>query len=118
MEVIRVYWGPGKGNKADYFTKTHPTPTHRALRSTYIKDKDNDSLHLIFQSPCSSITSSQASVPTTSSNNPPTNRNGLLSLLLSESDYNNIPTHSHHTSVDLKMPKYVDKVLNSISFAI
>ena len=107
-----------KVNKADYFTKTHPTSTHRALWSTYIKDKDNDSLHLIFQSPYSSVTSLQDSVPTSSSHDPHTNRNGFLSLLLSENDYNNIPSDSHHTSVDLKMPKYVDQVLNSISFAI
>ena len=54
LDTIKVYWDSGKNNKADYFTKTHPTPTHRGLRPTYIQDKLHSTLqhdlHLVFNS--------------------------------------------------------------------
>ena len=31
-----VYWKPGKGNLADYFSKHHPPHHHRHMRSTYL----------------------------------------------------------------------------------
>jgi len=34
---FHVYWRPGKDNKADYFTKHHPTTHHRAMRPTYLQ---------------------------------------------------------------------------------
>jgi hypothetical protein len=39
-----VYWQPGAGNKADYFTKHHPTAHHRNMRPRYLYDK-NKPLH-------------------------------------------------------------------------
>jgi hypothetical protein len=36
-----IYWCPGAGNKADYFTKHHPTAHHRAMRPRYLYDKNN-----------------------------------------------------------------------------
>ena len=37
-KIINVHWDKGKNNKADYFTKTHPTPYHRAQRPNYVQD--------------------------------------------------------------------------------
>jgi hypothetical protein len=31
-----VTWKQGKGNAADYFTKSHPPAHHKAIRSTYL----------------------------------------------------------------------------------
>ena len=36
MKHLRVYWERGKKNKADYFTKHHPTIYHKLMRSKYI----------------------------------------------------------------------------------
>jgi hypothetical protein len=40
---FRIKWRKGCLNKADYFTKHHPASHHRAIRSTYIYDKNNPS---------------------------------------------------------------------------
>ena len=34
---FHVYWKAGAGNKADYFTKHHPTSHHRTMRPTYLQ---------------------------------------------------------------------------------
>ena len=53
LKNIRVYWDAGSNNDADYFTKTHTTPTHRSLCSNFIQDQLNHlttdlNLHLQF----------------------------------------------------------------------
>ena len=37
---FEVYWAPGACNLADYFTKHHPPPHHKALRPIYLFDPD------------------------------------------------------------------------------
>ena len=39
QDHIHVYWKKGTSNDADYFTKTHSTPYHRAQRPRYVQDK-------------------------------------------------------------------------------
>jgi hypothetical protein len=36
-----IYWKKGSLNKADYFTKHHPTSHHQAVRSVYLHDATN-----------------------------------------------------------------------------
>jgi CCR4-NOT transcriptional regulation complex NOT5 subunit len=36
-----VYWKKGSLNKADYFTKHHPTSHHRAIHSSYLHSTSN-----------------------------------------------------------------------------
>jgi hypothetical protein len=36
-----VYWAPGASNKADYFTKHHPTAHHRDMRPATCMTKTN-----------------------------------------------------------------------------
>ena len=38
---IQVYWGPGKENEADYFTKHHPPSYHKITRPRYILQGHN-----------------------------------------------------------------------------
>ena len=63
---IHPYWDKGPNVWADYFIKTHTTPYHRTQRPNYIKDKDSDPS---FKSPT-----------------------GSLSLVISEKEYNALPT--------------------------
>ena len=37
-KYLQVIWSKGSNNKTDYFTKTHPTPYHRAQRPNYVQD--------------------------------------------------------------------------------
>ena len=39
--IYNVYWNTGKTNKADYFSKQHPTKHHIDMRSTYIYSPEN-----------------------------------------------------------------------------
>ena len=41
---FHIYWGRGKDNLADYFTKHHPASHHRAVRPLYLHDPDNPSV--------------------------------------------------------------------------
>ncbi len=36
QKIIRVYWKPGKLNRADYFSKHHPPSHHQKMRPKYI----------------------------------------------------------------------------------
>jgi hypothetical protein len=38
---FHVYWGKGSRNRADYFSKHHPTSHHRQLRPVYLYSPDN-----------------------------------------------------------------------------
>ena len=38
---VKVYWGPGKENEADYFTKHHPPSYHKITRPRYILQGHN-----------------------------------------------------------------------------
>jgi hypothetical protein len=38
---FHVYWGKGSHNRADYYSKHHPTSHHQAVRSTYFYSPDN-----------------------------------------------------------------------------
>ena len=41
--VFNVYWNQGKTNRADYFSKQHPTKHHIEMRSTYLQtETDTD----------------------------------------------------------------------------
>jgi hypothetical protein len=46
-EQIQVYWGPGKENEADYFTKHHPPSYHKITRPRYILQGHNVSQNLL-----------------------------------------------------------------------
>ena len=40
QNLIKVYWGKGKNNNADYFTKVvFPIIYHRQIRNRYVKDR-------------------------------------------------------------------------------
>ena len=48
---FRIFWKPGDGNLADYFTKHHPPSHHLQIRSTYLSDpsqKSADSTPRVF----------------------------------------------------------------------
>ena len=49
-KYLRVFWDKGKRNGADYFTKHHPAPYHKLMRSKYIL-----TLHHISQKLCKHI---------------------------------------------------------------
>jgi hypothetical protein len=38
--IFNVFWNKGKTNRADYFSKQHPTSYHRDMRSTYLVAED------------------------------------------------------------------------------
>ena len=38
--MFRVYWGPGKENLADYYTKRFTATHHKKVRPIYLYDKD------------------------------------------------------------------------------
>ena len=38
--VYNVYWNQGKTNRADYFSKQHPTKHHMEMRPVYIHETD------------------------------------------------------------------------------
>jgi hypothetical protein len=38
QEMFRVHWEPGTENKADYFTKHHPTAHHKQMRPIYLHE--------------------------------------------------------------------------------
>jgi hypothetical protein len=40
---FRIFWKPGDGNLADYFTKHHPPSHHQQIRSTYLSDPNQKS---------------------------------------------------------------------------
>jgi hypothetical protein len=37
-----IIWGPGSGNRADYYSKHHPPAHHQAMRPLYLHTSDND----------------------------------------------------------------------------
>jgi hypothetical protein len=41
-KTINVYWNAGKSNRADYFSKQHPTKHHMDIRSTYLHTSDTE----------------------------------------------------------------------------
>ena len=38
---FKIYWSKGQTNRADYFSKHHPTSHHQAIRSTYLYSPTN-----------------------------------------------------------------------------
>jgi hypothetical protein len=51
-EQLRIYWGKGEDNEADYFTKHHPPTHHRVMRPKYVLNAHQMSTCLSFSSFC------------------------------------------------------------------
>jgi hypothetical protein len=41
QKQFKIHWKKGSVNHADYFSKHHPAPHHRAVRSTFLYDPEN-----------------------------------------------------------------------------
>ena len=44
-----IYWGLGKTNKADYFTKNHPPSDHIAMRHEYLHNGNHSIIFIRLQ---------------------------------------------------------------------